>query len=119
VFVLDMGDPVSIWELAEKMIRLSGKEPGRDIEVKITGVRPGEKLHEVLWNDGEVAQPTSHPKILVAAQEPVDPVWLEGELGELERLVAEGETLELVSKLSALARAPQRLGVSSRTERVP
>ncbi|MHB8642373.1 MAG: polysaccharide biosynthesis protein [Gaiellaceae bacterium] len=106
VFVLDMGEPVSIYELAENMIRLSGK---RNVEIRITGVRPGEKLHEVLWNDGEAGEPTSHSKILSAKQAPIDPVWLEAELRALERLVEEGETLELVSKLTAMSRAPQRL----------
>jgi FlaA1/EpsC-like NDP-sugar epimerase len=113
VFVLDMGEPVQIADLAERMIRLSGKEPGRDVEIRVTGVRPGEKLHEVLWNDDEVAEPTSHPKILVAGQAPVDPAWLEEQLSELERLVEAGETLELVSKLSATVRAPQRLATAA------
>ncbi len=106
VFVLDMGEPVSIYELAENMIRLSGK---RNVEIRITGVRPGEKLHEVLWNDDEAGERTSHSKILSAKQAPIDPVWLEAELRELERLVEEGETLELVSKLTTMSRAPQRL----------
>jgi len=117
LFVLDMGEPVSILELARNMIRLSGKEPERDVEIRFVGVRPGEKLHEQLWNDHEVAEPTTHPKILVAAQAPVDPVWLESELGELERLVDENDTLELVSKLTAMTREPRRLavGASERT----
>jgi FlaA1/EpsC-like NDP-sugar epimerase len=111
VFVLDMGEPVSIYELAENMIRLSGKVPGRDIAVRITGVRPGEKLHEVLWNDDEDAEPTAHPKILAASQAPIDPVWLDGELRDLEQLVEEGATLDLVSRLSSMTREPQRLDV--------
>jgi FlaA1/EpsC-like NDP-sugar epimerase len=117
VFVLDMGEPVSIMELAKNMIRLSGKEPERDIAIRVVGARAGEKIHEVLWNDGETTQTTSHPKILSAAAEPVDPVWLEGELRELERLVEAGETLELVGKLTAMTREPQRihLGVDART----
>jgi FlaA1/EpsC-like NDP-sugar epimerase len=114
IFVLDMGEPVRISELAERMIRLSGKEPGSDVEIRVTGVRPGEKLHEVLWNDDEVAEPTSHPKILVAGLAPVDPAWLEEQLGELERLVDDGETLELVAKLTAMIRAPQRLPAATR-----
>jgi len=117
VFVLDMGEPVSILELAKNMIRLSGKEPEKDIEIRVIGARAGEKIHEELWNDGETTQLTSHPKILFASAEPVDPVWLEAELRELERLVEEGETLELVGKLTAMTREPQRLrlGVETRT----
>jgi len=109
VFVLDMGEPVSIYELAENMIRLSGKVPGRDVAIRITGVRPGEKLHEVLWNKDEDAEPTAHPKILAASQAPIDPDWLEGELRELEQLVEEGATLDLVSRLSSMTREPHRL----------
>jgi len=110
VYVLDMGEPVSIFELAENMIRLSGKVPERDVVIRITGVRPGEKLHEVLWNEGESAEPTAHPKILAASQAPIDPTWLEGELRELERLVEDGATLELVGRMTAMSRAPHRLG---------
>ena len=113
VFVLDMGEPVSILELANNMIRLSGKEPGRDIEIRFVGTRAGEKIHEVLWNDGETTEATSHPKILSAQAEPVDPAWLEVELGELARLVEAGETLELVGKLTGMTRAPQRLGAAA------
>ena len=53
VFVLDMGEPVSILELARKMIRLSGKEPDRDIRIEVVGARPGEKLHEELWTEDD------------------------------------------------------------------
>ena len=109
VYVLDMGEPVSIYELAENMIRISGKVPERDIAIRITGVRPGEKLHEALWNENESAEPTAHPKILAASQAPIDPAWLGGELRELERLVEEGETLELVARMTAMFRAPQRV----------
>jgi FlaA1/EpsC-like NDP-sugar epimerase len=117
VYVLDMGEPVSIYELAENMIRLSGKVPERDVAIRITGVRPGEKLHEVLWNEDESAEPTRHPKILAASQPRIDGTWLYGELRELARLVEEGETLELVSRMTAMARDPQRLerGAAART----
>ena len=113
VYVLDMGEPVSIYELAENMIRLSGKVPERDVAIRITGVRPGEKLHEVLWNNDESGEPTEHPKILAASQAPIDPAWLDGELRELERLVEEGETLELVARMTAMSRAPERLDVTT------
>jgi FlaA1/EpsC-like NDP-sugar epimerase len=109
VYVLDMGEPVSIYQLAENMIRLSGKVPERDVAIRITGVRPGEKLHEVLWNDDESGEPTEHPKILAASQASIDPAWLDGELRELDRLVEEGETLELVARMTAMSREPQRI----------
>jgi FlaA1/EpsC-like NDP-sugar epimerase len=109
IFVLDMGTPVKILDLAQNMIRLSGKEPERDIPIEFIGVRPGEKLHEELWGPGEEAIPTAHPKILRCEWAPVDPSWLDEELTELERLVEAGETLELVAKLGELVRAPRRL----------
>jgi FlaA1/EpsC-like NDP-sugar epimerase len=114
VYVLDMGTPVKIIDLAHDMIRLSGKEPDVDIAIEFIGVRPGEKLHEELWGDGENAAPTQHPKILRCATQPVDPLWLELELAELERLVESGETVEVVSRLAAAVRAPRRLGEGQR-----
>lgn len=65
IFVFDMGDKVKILELAEKMIRLSGLEPYKDVEIVFTGLRPGEKLHEELLNDGENILPTHHKQIMI------------------------------------------------------
>jgi FlaA1/EpsC-like NDP-sugar epimerase len=110
VFVLDMGEPVSIVELARNMIRLSGKEPDRDVAIEFVGVRPGEKLHEELWGEGESAGETPHPKILAVTRPTIDAAWLEDELAELERLVADGETLELVAKLGGMMKEPRRVG---------
>jgi FlaA1/EpsC-like NDP-sugar epimerase len=107
VFVLDMGEPVRIFDLAKQMVRLSGKEPDRDIAIDIVGTRPGEKLHEELWGEGETAVATSHPKIMRVSGPIVDAVWLQDELGELERLVRDGETLEAVSRLATMMRAPR------------
>ena len=70
IFVLDMGEPVKIYDLAESMIRLSGFEPNVDIPIKITGLRPGEKLYEELLMSEEGLQATKHNKIFVA--EPLD-----------------------------------------------
>jgi FlaA1/EpsC-like NDP-sugar epimerase len=66
VFLFDMGAPVKIVDLAKKMVRLAGFVPGKDIEIKFTGLRPGEKLYEELLNDQEQVIPTHHKKILIA-----------------------------------------------------
>ena len=66
IYVFDMGESVRIIDLARKMILLHGLEPGKDIEIKITGLRPGEKLYEELLADSETTLPTHHPKILIA-----------------------------------------------------
>jgi FlaA1/EpsC-like NDP-sugar epimerase len=109
IFVLDMGDPIRILDLARNMIRLSGKEPERDVEISFIGARPGEKLHEELFAAGETWKPTTHAKIVALDVSPVDRGWLEDQLDELSRLVEAGETLELVGRLAAIVRGPKRL----------
>ena len=103
VFVLEMGEPVSILELAETMIRLSGLEPERDIAIEIVGARPGEKLHEDLFNPYERLQPTPAQKILRAAHEPLDPQWVEMIFGEINLLVLEGDAAGLAQRVARLA----------------
>jgi FlaA1/EpsC-like NDP-sugar epimerase len=66
IFVLDMGEPVRVLDLATDMIRLSGLELGQDIEIRFLGARPGEKLYEELFFSHSVASPTTHPKVLCA-----------------------------------------------------
>jgi FlaA1/EpsC-like NDP-sugar epimerase len=109
VYVLDMGEPVRILDLAKQMIRLSGRKE-EDVEIVFTGSRAGEKVHEVLWNEGEAVGPTSHPKIMRAARPQIDAGWLEDELTELERLVEEGDALGVVGKLGSMVKQPQRTG---------
>jgi FlaA1/EpsC-like NDP-sugar epimerase len=109
IFVLDMGEAVRIVDLARNMIKLSGKEPDRDVAIEFVGARAGEKLHEELWGAGETVGETSHPKIKRASRPPVDGAWLDEELAELDRLVEAGETLELVSRLATIMREPKRL----------
>ena len=87
VFVLEMGDPVKIVDLAHNMIRLSGHEPEVDIAIEIVGRRPGEKIHEELFNPGERPQPTPAEKIVVAVREPLDPEWVESAFARIEELV--------------------------------
>ncbi|HUJ91171.1 MAG TPA: polysaccharide biosynthesis protein, partial [Gaiellaceae bacterium] len=117
VFVLDMGEPVRIVDLAANMIRLSGKEPRlpgdadegpRDVRIQYIGSRPGEKIHEQLWSDDESVGETGHPKIMRLSRPPVDAEWLDRELGALEELADQGDTLEVVAKLGAIVREPQR-----------
>jgi FlaA1/EpsC-like NDP-sugar epimerase len=74
IFVLDMGQPVRIVDLAREMIHLSGLEVGRDVEIQFSGLRPGEKMYEELHNVGETHLPTLHPKILVADSTQIDPL---------------------------------------------
>jgi len=84
IFVLEMGEPVRIRDLAEQMIRLAGRVPGEDVEIVYTGLRPGEKLREELFHEEEGLAPTSHPKILLARHRAVEPEALQRALAELE-----------------------------------
>src|SRR5687768_12902562 len=73
IFVLDMGEPIRILDLAEELIRRSGLRTGEDIVIQFSGIRPGEKLYEELANDNEETRPTMHPKINVWQLPPADP----------------------------------------------
>jgi FlaA1/EpsC-like NDP-sugar epimerase len=115
VFVLDMGEPVRILDLARNMIQLSGKDPDRDIRIEFIGARPGEKLHEELWSDGETVSATRYSKIRLVTRPAIDAVWLDDEIEVLERLVEEGDTLELVARLAAMMKQPQRAPVAAET----
>jgi FlaA1/EpsC-like NDP-sugar epimerase len=116
IFVLDMGEPIRILDLARNMISLSGRDPDRDVEIRFIGARPGEKVHEELFAEGETWKPTSHAKILALDVDPIDPAWLDEELNALDRLVEEGDTLELVAKLAAIVREQRRVGEAVRRE---
>jgi FlaA1/EpsC-like NDP-sugar epimerase len=113
VYVLDMGEPVAILDLAEKMIRLSGKEPGRDVAIEFIGARPGEKLHEELIGEGETVSPSSHEAIMLLTRPATDAEWLDAELAELERLVDAGDTLEAVGALNRIVKEPRRAPVAA------
>ena len=90
IFVLNMGEPVKIIDLARRMIELSGHEPGRDIAIEVVGIRPGEKLHEELFNVDEEVRPTRYGKIMRATRPSIDPDLLRTSLDELARRVADG-----------------------------
>jgi len=102
VFVLEMGEPVRIIELAEQMIRLSGLDPERDIAIEVTGIRPGEKLHEELFNPYEHPQPTPAEKIVRADREPLDPDWVEKTFADINLLVLEGDAAALAARVADL-----------------
>ena len=83
IFVLDMGEPVRIYDLAEKLVRLSGFEPGVDMEIRVTGLRPGEKLYEELLMDDEGVVPTGHRDITVSTAEAPSPEEVDRKLAAL------------------------------------
>src|SRR6185437_798088 len=87
VFVLDMGEPVAILDLAKDMIRFASLEPGKDIAIEIIGPRPGEKLHEELFNAYERPQATPAQKIMRALRPSVDPAWVEHVFDKVQALV--------------------------------
>ena len=103
VFVLDMGEPVRVLDLARAMIELSGMDPDRDIEIEIVGRRPGEKLHEELFNGYERARETSAEKILLAEREPLGAEAVESMFAEIGLLVLEGDAAGLAAKVSELS----------------
>ena len=101
IFVLDMGEPVRILDLARDLIRLSGLKEGKDIEIVFSGLRPGEKLYEELYDQHEEGLPTPHPKIFLARHRPCSLEWLQVQLGELARRL-EGPADEVVAALKDL-----------------
>jgi FlaA1/EpsC-like NDP-sugar epimerase len=102
IFVLDMGEPVRIMDLARNMIKLSGHEPDVDIEIRITGLRPGEKLFEELISEGENILPTYHEKIRIFSTQRMHQREMENWLVRLEELVTRGDQAEVVRHLSDL-----------------
>ena len=103
VFVLDMGDPVRIVDLARAMIELSGLDPDRDVAVEIVGRRAGEKLHEELFNRYEQSRPTRAEKIMLAGREPLSPETVEAMFDEIGLLVFEGDAARLAAKVAELS----------------
>ena len=107
VFVLDMGEPVRIVDLAHNMIRLAGYEPEADIAIEFTKPRPGEKLHEELFGHSESEQPTAAKRIRRAVREtPLDPDWVESTMNSLEHLVLAGDEANLADRVVELVATP-------------
>jgi FlaA1/EpsC-like NDP-sugar epimerase len=107
VFVLDMGEPVKIVDLAANMIRLAGYEPEQDIAIEFTQPRAGEKLHEELFAGAEQAQPTAARRINRAVrQTPLDSDWVDSTLNSLEHLVLAGDEANLAERVVEMIASP-------------
>jgi FlaA1/EpsC-like NDP-sugar epimerase len=112
VFVLDMGEPVRIVDLARAMIELSGLDPEQDVAIDVVGRRAGEKLHEELFNAYERPRPTVSEKIMLAEREPLSPETVEAMFDEIGLLVLEGDAAGLAAKVSAFSSVRTELSES-------
>ncbi len=102
IFVLDMGEPVKILTLAEKLIRMYGKQPYKDVEIRFTGLRPGEKLYEELLMDEEGLQSTSNHKIFVGHQIKIDDTRFIEALNALKEAAESNDSDQTICNLAAL-----------------
>ena len=102
IFVFEMGEPVKIVDLAEKMIKLAGYIPGRDIEIKFTGLRPGEKLYEEVLSNEENTVPTEHKKIKIAKVREYDFRSIEESFSNLIEIAKRGEVLNAVRNMKMI-----------------
>jgi FlaA1/EpsC-like NDP-sugar epimerase len=124
IYMLDMGQPVRIVDLARDMIELSGLRPGEDIEIRFTGVRPGEKIREELITQDEDTLPTAHPRIKVVQGSPgLETHYLHLSIEELVATARSGDERETRARLMGLATAAAghaagKSAVRSRAERL-
>lgn len=102
IFVLDMGEPVRIVDLARNMIRLSGLECGKDVEIRFTGLRPGEKLFEEIMTEGEDILPTYHEKVKIFRGHCPERYFIQHWFAELQRLLADDDEQALITHLQEL-----------------
>jgi FlaA1/EpsC-like NDP-sugar epimerase len=103
VFVLNMGEQIRIFDLAQDLIRLSGLEPSKDIEIVFTGIRPGEKLSEALWDEGADYVPTFHPDILRLNENEISTsIDLQGAVNDLIKLARESDPDQIVIMLNQI-----------------
>jgi FlaA1/EpsC-like NDP-sugar epimerase len=121
IFVLDMGQPVRIMDLAENLIRLSGYTPYRDIDIRVTGLRPGEKLYEEIMIKGENVVHTYHPKVKIFAAPRPDYAMIGGWMAEMERRIHQRDQGALIELLSGLVPeyTPQGIWARKRIEPAP
>ena len=104
IFVFDMGEPVKIVDLAERMIRLSGFEPDIDIKIVYTGLRPGEKLYEELLSDGTKTLPTHHEKIMISKDETMECEKINTLTQKIYDLAKESNKIEVVRTLKEIVK---------------
>lgn len=116
IFIFDMGEPVQIRVMAEKMIKLAGFVPHKEILIEYTGLRPGEKLYEELLNDGENSLPTYHPKILITQVVEYDKIEIDKKFSEMALAVDGNDNFEIVKKLKQTV--PEYKSANSEFERL-
>ncbi len=114
IFIFDMGESIKIYDVALKMIRLSGLTPGKDIQIKITGLRPGEKLMEELLNDNENTIKTHHPKIMIAKVRETDFTQVMKQIEELKAALNAQDEFKVVDKLKMVV--PEFISNNSKFE---
>ena len=102
IFVLNMGEPVKILDLARNMIVLNGLVPDKDIEIKFTGLKPGEKMYEELFRDGDIRKDTGHSDIFAAVSREADEALPEEQLQELKHLSNEADIAAMLTKIKEL-----------------
>lgn len=106
VFLLDMGTPMSILDMAHKMIRIAGLRPGADIRIEIVGRRSGERLHERLHDDAEILEPSAHPSIsMVSPQTALDTLALFSHLADLDEACSGADEMRTLDRLEQLLRS--------------
>ncbi len=114
IFIFDMGESIKIYDVAMKMIRLSGLTPGKDIQIKITGLRPGEKLKEELLNDDENTLKTHHPKIMIAKVRETDFREVNKQIDALKSALSTQNEFKVVAALKAMV--PEFISNNSKFE---
>ena len=113
IFVFDMGESVKIFDVAKKMIQLSGLKYPEDIDIKIVGLRPGEKLYEELLGDSENTKPTYNEKIMIAKAQKIDYLSVKKNISDLAAL-KENNKQDIVTKLKEIV--PEYISKNSEFE---
>ncbi|WP_317622832.1 polysaccharide biosynthesis protein [Myroides sp. JBRI-B21084] len=116
IYIFDMGKPVKIIDLATKMIKLAGLEPNVDIEIKIVGLRPGEKLYEELLNDSATTLPTHHEKIMIAQDIHEDYEFISNQIEELKKMASAYLILDTVAVMKKIV--PEFKSLNSKFEKL-